>query len=106
MEGTEQHIIAVIKNILSAIAMMEVYIQYSGALCTLIKQILRCNSSIIEKAVATKHINGSMMPWGLQRENIPRSPWSKALAPVKATSLEASAAAQVPSVIEVSAARA
>ena len=44
--------------------MMEVYIQYSGALCTLIKQILRCNSSIIEKAVATKHINGSMMPWG------------------------------------------
>ncbi len=47
MERTEHYIIAVIKNILSAIAMMEVYIQYGDALCALITQILCRNSGII-----------------------------------------------------------
>ncbi|MNJ56608.1 hypothetical protein D3C77_521660 [compost metagenome] len=62
MQGGEQHIGAIVENVLRAIAMVEVYVQHSHAFGALAQAALGSDGSVVEVAVAAHVFAGRMVP--------------------------------------------
>ena len=62
MQRTKKHIIALVKDILRTVAMMEIHIQDGYTLRAAIQQILSRNRCIIEKTISAEHVPRRMMP--------------------------------------------
>jgi hypothetical protein len=64
VQGAVQHIGALVKNILSAVAVVKIHIQNRDPPMTLIAQILSRDGRVIQEAVPSEHIVRRVMPRG------------------------------------------
>ena len=70
VKGNKQHVIAGIKYVLCAVAVVKVNIKNCDAFGTRAQQMLCCNGSVVHKTIATIHVGcGMMAGWTAQREN-------------------------------------
>ena len=74
MQRTEQHIVAVIENILRAIAVMEIHIENGNPRRTGIAKRLRGNRRIVQEAIAAIESSWAWWPGGRHSAKAARSP--------------------------------